>query len=104
LDLDRLLHLEDHVRILPGGIRIRRDRTAGFHVELIRKAAALACALLDQDGMSVGYQRLTTRGDQRDTILVRLDLFRDTNTHARLRMVKWLRAHARRLRCRAETQ
>src|SRR5450432_1674087 len=83
LDLDRLLHLEDHVCVGPRRIGRRRNLTACLYVELIRKAAPLTRTLLDQYRVPIGYERLASRGDECDAILIRLDLFRDTDTHGK---------------------
>jgi hypothetical protein len=83
LDRDRLLHLDDHLGFLPDGVGRREDLRADARVLLVREARALTGALLDVDGMTSGHERLGAGRDERDTILVRLDLLRDSDLHVR---------------------
>ena len=54
---------------------------ARLHVEIVREAAPLARALLDEHRVASRDERLASGRDERHAILVRLDLLRDADTH-----------------------
>ena len=74
----RIMSAPFHVASASGAIFAAR-----LHIEIVGKAAALARALLDEHRVPVCNQRFAAGRHERDTILVRLDLFRDTDTHER---------------------
>jgi hypothetical protein len=80
-DLDRLLHLHDHLAVLPHRRRIRRDLRAHFDVVVIGEAAAETTAGLDEHRMSSANQHLCARRHECDAILVCLDLFWNADFH-----------------------
>jgi hypothetical protein len=77
-----LLDLHDHVGRAPHVSRGGQNARAG-RLELLvgqRRAAPGAC--LDDDAVTLAHELLDTRGRDRHTVLLLLDLRRNTDAHA----------------------
>src|SRR5215211_1030908 len=83
---DRLLHFHYHVRLAPDGWPVTRDARSNVRVIFVRKAAALARALLDQNIVTGGDESLRAGGNERDAILVCLDFLWNADLHGLLRV------------------
>src|SRR5262249_6415262 len=81
LALDRLLHLHDHVAVLPHRRRVGSDLRADGGEVAIRKAAAKTSARLDQQRMPSTHQRFSAGRNEGDTVLVGFDLFWYADLH-----------------------
>jgi len=80
LALDRLLHLQQQLRLRPNVVD-GDDACARAFVIGVGERAALTRRGLDEHVMSVLRQLACTRGRQRDAVLVGLDLFGDADAH-----------------------
>src|SRR5439155_16699575 len=80
LGRDRLLHLEQELRIRPDLVD-RCDLRSRPRVRIVRKRAALAGTRLDQDVMPALHELARARGCERDAVLVGLDLLDDPDPH-----------------------
>ena len=80
LAVQRLLHLQHHLRLAPDRVDVG-DRGAGGDVVVVRDGAALAGAGLDHDLMAAVDQLARAGVGQRDAVLVLLDLLGYADLH-----------------------
>ena len=80
LGLDRLLHLQQELRFAPDLADVTDPRPSRL-VRVVRKGTADARISFDQDLVPVLDELARARRRQRDAVLVRLDLFCDTDPH-----------------------
>jgi hypothetical protein len=81
IGLDRLFDLHDHVSRVIDLVRRRKDLAAREDVFVVGETAAVACALLDEDFMSVGGEVLHAGRDHAHAVFVVFDLGRYADTH-----------------------
>jgi hypothetical protein len=81
LDLDRLLHLHDHLGALPDLVRSGDDLRADALVLAVGDAGALTGALLDHHLVTLAGQRGDSGRNHSDAVLAGLDLLRHSDDH-----------------------
>jgi hypothetical protein len=81
LDLDGLLDLHDHLGASPDFLSAVYESRTGVRVEVIGESAAQPSTLFDHELMPGLCEHLCTCRRQRHTILVTLDLLRNTDQH-----------------------
>src|SRR5207302_10534900 len=77
---DRLLHLEQQIRVPPNIVDACDART-GCLVRRVRERTALPRAVLDRDVVTALNELTRTGGRERDAVFVGLDLFRNADLH-----------------------
>ena len=78
--LDRLLHLQQEVSLAPD--RVGRCETGSCsEVGVVRKRRADPCPAFDEHVVAVLHELVRAGRSQRHSILLRLDLFHDPDTH-----------------------
>src|SRR5687768_995321 len=87
---DWLLHLHYHVRLAPDAGAIACNPRSGARVELVPKAAALACTMLDQHVVAGGNESFRAGRNERDAILVCLDLLGNADLHWMVVSRRWV--------------
>src|SRR5260221_11795110 len=76
-----VLHLHDHLAVLPDRRGIGRDRRADLQVVLVAETTAQACAGFNAHGVAGGDERLRASRHERDAILVGLYFLRNADLH-----------------------
>ena len=80
LDRDRLLHLEEQLRLLPDVVE-GDDLRARAHVVVVRHRASVAGRRLDEHVVPLLHELARARRRERDAVLVGLDLLGNADPH-----------------------
>src|SRR6267154_902513 len=83
LALDGLLHFDHHLGLGPHVRGLGHERRPRRAIRLVREPRADPGALLHEHAVAVAHQRLDPRRHERHAVFGSLDLFGDTNDHAR---------------------
>ncbi len=79
----RLLHLDDHIRLLEDAPMVIKDFSACFTVLLVSDSAPKACARLDQDPVAALCKLFDAGRDHRDAVFAVHNLFWNADYHNR---------------------